>query len=173
MGIRLNRRAPDISFKKKKTGGVGFNSVVPLTKVDEKMCLRVLAVSRFRIRAASPACLTVSGLAACDLMSAPLGRWWSCSHARSHCELQSNLLIHGYHHGIAPRAEGLGTQQGGCEQPPTADCSLQEYKIHNADVLFREDATIDDFIDVIEGNRRYTRCLYVYNKVRRLHAPAA
>lgn len=29
---------------------------------------------------------------------------------------------------------------------------LQEYKIHNADVLFREDATVDDFIDVIEVN---------------------
>ena len=69
MGIRLNRRAPDISFKKKKTGGVGFNSVVPLTKVDEKMCLRVLAVSRYQMLAASSACLTVSGLAAPDLMS--------------------------------------------------------------------------------------------------------
>lgn len=59
----------------------------------------------------------------------------------------------------------------------TADMSrlAQEYKIHNAEVLFREDATIDDFIDVIEGNRKYTRCLYVYNKVRvcQLHtAPA-
>ena len=27
---------------------------------------------------------------------------------------------------------------------------LQEYKIHNADVLFREDVTVDDLIDVIE-----------------------
>lgn len=42
---------------------------------------------------------------------------------------------------------------------------LQEYKIHNADILFREDATVDDFIDVMEGNRRYIKCLYVYNKV--------
>lgn len=41
----------------------------------------------------------------------------------------------------------------------------QEYKIHNAEVLFREDASVDDLIDVIEGNRKYTRCLYVYNKV--------
>ena len=43
---------------------------------------------------------------------------------------------------------------------------VQEYKIHNAEVLFREDASVDDLIDVIEGNRKYTRCLYVYNKVR-------
>jgi uncharacterized protein len=42
---------------------------------------------------------------------------------------------------------------------------LQEYKIHNADILFKEDVTMDDLIDVIEGNRRYVKCLYVYNKV--------
>ncbi|MCL4419490.1 TGS domain-containing protein, partial [Patescibacteria group bacterium] len=33
------------------------------------------------------------------------------------------------------------------------------------EVLFREDASIDDFIDIIEGNRKYVRCLYVYNKI--------
>ena len=32
-------------------------------------------------------------------------------------------------------------------------------------ILFREDATVDDFIDVIEGNRKYMKCLYVYNKI--------
>ena len=32
-------------------------------------------------------------------------------------------------------------------------------------VLFREDYTVDDLIDVIEGNRKYVRCLYVYNKI--------
>ncbi len=37
--------------------------------------------------------------------------------------------------------------------------------MHNADVLFREDATVDEFIDVIEGNRKYCQCLYVYNKI--------
>lgn len=42
---------------------------------------------------------------------------------------------------------------------------LQEYKIHNCEVLIKEDITVDDFIDVIEGNRRYIKCLYVYNKL--------
>ncbi|KAG5390800.1 hypothetical protein IGI04_032341 [Brassica rapa subsp. trilocularis] len=32
-------------------------------------------------------------------------------------------------------------------------------------VLFRENATVDDFIDVIEGNRKYIKCVYVYNKI--------
>mmetsp|Transcript_2093 Transcript_2093/g.3705 ORF Transcript_2093/g.3705 Transcript_2093/m.3705 type:complete len:408 (+) Transcript_2093:76-1299(+) len=42
---------------------------------------------------------------------------------------------------------------------------LGSYRIHNAEVLFREDCTVDDLIDVIEGNRKYVRCLYVYNKI--------
>ena len=42
---------------------------------------------------------------------------------------------------------------------------MHEYKMHNAEVLFREDITLDQFIDVIEGNRRYVKCMYLYNKV--------
>tara|TARA_B110001452_G_scaffold266733_1_gene274409 strand:- start:790 stop:2001 length:1212 start_codon:yes stop_codon:yes gene_type:complete len=42
---------------------------------------------------------------------------------------------------------------------------LHEYKIHSAEVLFREDCTIDQFLDLIEGNRKYVKCLYVYNKI--------
>ena len=41
---------------------------------------------------------------------------------------------------------------------------LAEYKIHNCDLLFREDISPDDLIDVLEGNRKYIRCLYCYNK---------
>lgn len=40
-----------------------------------------------------------------------------------------------------------------------------EYKMHNAEVLIREDISVDQLIDVIEGNRRYVTCFYVYNKV--------
>ena len=31
---------------------------------------------------------------------------------------------------------------------------LHEYRINSAEVLFREDCTIDQFIDIIEGNRK-------------------
>ncbi|KAL8275816.1 hypothetical protein Esti_000379 [Eimeria stiedai] len=41
---------------------------------------------------------------------------------------------------------------------------LHEYRIFNADVVVRGDCPTDDFIDVVEGNRKYLRCLYVYNK---------
>ena len=46
----------------------------------------------------------------------------------------------------------LGAETGNC-------MCMQEYKIHNAEVLFREDSDMDDLIDVIEGNRRYIKCL--------------
>ncbi|KAJ3079385.1 Developmentally-regulated GTP-binding protein 2 [Rhizoclosmatium sp. JEL0117] len=42
---------------------------------------------------------------------------------------------------------------------------LQSYKIHNAEVLIRDDHTVDDFIDVVLGNRKYIRCVYCYNKI--------
>ncbi|CAG8591222.1 6412_t:CDS:2, partial [Dentiscutata heterogama] len=41
---------------------------------------------------------------------------------------------------------------------------LSEYKIHNADVNFKCDATVDDLIDVIEG-RIYIPAIYVLNKI--------
>ncbi|CAH7676609.1 P-loop containing nucleoside triphosphate hydrolase protein [Phakopsora pachyrhizi] len=42
---------------------------------------------------------------------------------------------------------------------------LAEYRMSNADVGFRCDATLDELIDVIEGNRVYMPCLYVLNKI--------
>ncbi|GMR56513.1 hypothetical protein PMAYCL1PPCAC_26708, partial [Pristionchus mayeri] len=42
---------------------------------------------------------------------------------------------------------------------------LAEYKIHNAGITLRYDATAEDLIDVIEGNRMYIPCIYVLNKV--------
>jgi len=43
---------------------------------------------------------------------------------------------------------------------------LSEYKISNADVAIREpNATADDLVDVVEGNRVYIPALYVLNKI--------
>lgn len=86
MGIRLNRKPPDIYFRKKAVGGVKFNSTCPLTN--------------------------------------------------------------------------MGDDPG-----ETATRILSSYRIHNAEVLFRENASVDDLIDTIEGNRKYVRCLYIYNKI--------
>mmetsp|Transcript_21959 Transcript_21959/g.30162 ORF Transcript_21959/g.30162 Transcript_21959/m.30162 type:complete len:413 (+) Transcript_21959:20-1258(+) len=86
MGIRLNKRKPDIYYKRKATGGIKFNATCSLTNLGDNP---VDTVTRI----------------------------------------------------------------------------LGGYRIHNAEVLFREDYTVDDLIDVIEGNRKYVRCLYVYNKI--------
>ena len=42
---------------------------------------------------------------------------------------------------------------------------LAEYKMHNAHVTLRGDYNVDQLIDAIEGNRKYIKCLYVYNKI--------
>lgn len=83
VGIRLNKRKPNIYFKQKKGGGISFNSTLPLTKCNEKMV---------------------------------------------------QMILH-------------------------------EWKIFNAEVLFREDCTSDEFVDVILGSRVYLECIYVYNKI--------
>jgi ribosome-interacting GTPase 1 len=88
VGIRVNKRPPNVTFVRKTAGGIGFNSMVPLTKdLDEKLARRL-------------------------------------------CQL---------------------------------------YKVRNAQILIKEDITSDDFIDVLEGNRVYIRCLYCCNKVDNLY----
>lgn len=47
----------------------------------------------------------------------------------------------------------------------TVKSILSEYRIHNADITLRYDATSDDLIDVIEGNRIYVPCIYLLNKI--------
>lgn len=42
---------------------------------------------------------------------------------------------------------------------------LKEYRVTSADVTARCDATVDELIDVIEGNRVYIPCIYVLNKI--------
>lgn len=42
---------------------------------------------------------------------------------------------------------------------------MQEYKIHNCHVKFNGDYDVGDLIDSIEGNRKYVKCIYVYNKI--------
>jgi small GTP-binding protein len=86
VGIRLNQRPPDVTFKKKKTGGVRFASTVPLTK-------------------------------------------------------------------LGPEPDVLAAQ------------ILRQYKITSADILAREDISVDQLVDVIQGNRQYKPCVYMYNKI--------
>ncbi|KAL9182626.1 hypothetical protein ACHAXT_013278 [Thalassiosira profunda] len=42
---------------------------------------------------------------------------------------------------------------------------LKEFRISCATIILREDITVDQFIDVIEGNRAYIPVLYVFNKI--------
>jgi len=86
VGIRLNKKPPDVVYRKKTTGGVRFSSTVKLTK-------------------------------------------------------------------LGPDPEKLVTQ------------ILREYRVVNAEVLAREDISVDELVDVVVGNRAYKPCLYLYNKI--------
>ncbi len=47
----------------------------------------------------------------------------------------------------------------------TIEAILNEYRIHNADVVIREDISVEQFIDVVAGNRVYIPSLVVVNKI--------
>ena len=48
----------------------------------------------------------------------------------------------------------------------TVRAICNEYRLHNADITIRQpNCTVDEFIDVIEGNRIYVPALYVLNKI--------
>ncbi|MGE0793103.1 MAG: OBG GTPase family GTP-binding protein [Candidatus Woesearchaeota archaeon] len=42
---------------------------------------------------------------------------------------------------------------------------LKEFRINNAEVVFREDITVEQFIDCIEGNKKYMPAITVINKM--------
>lgn len=42
---------------------------------------------------------------------------------------------------------------------------MREYRVTSADLLAREDISIDQLVDVIIGNRVYKPCCYFYNKI--------
>ena len=47
----------------------------------------------------------------------------------------------------------------------TVKAILGEYRISNADVTLKHDATAEELIDIVEGNRIYIPCIYVLNKI--------
>lgn len=96
-GIRLNKKPPEIVFRKKEKGGLNLNALVNF---------RILSIIQFSTQVP-----------------------------------QSELDVE------------------------TVKTILAEYKVMNADVTLKYDATTEDLIDVIEGNRVYIPCIYVLNKV--------
>jgi hypothetical protein len=42
VGIRVNKKPADVVIRMKKTGGVGYNSTVDLTELDEQCVRRIM-----------------------------------------------------------------------------------------------------------------------------------
>jgi ribosome-interacting GTPase 1 len=70
---------------------------------------------------------------------------------------------------VKKESGGIGyqetTKQTRGMNPDVARLVCKEYKISCAEIILREDITVDQFIDVLEGNRAYVPVLYVFNKI--------
>lgn len=75
---------------------------------------------------------------------------------------------------VRPDVQIKRTARGGVKVARTCPISLdeqtivdilREFKINNADVLIREDITVDQLIDCIEDNKKYMPAVVVFNKM--------
>lgn len=46
-GIRINKEPPNITFRKKDSGGINITSTVPLTHIDNEVCCSVMCVQSY------------------------------------------------------------------------------------------------------------------------------
>jgi len=58
---------------------------------------------------------------------------------------------------MVPQTKGMN--------PDVCRVVCKEFKVSCAQIILREDVTVDQFIDVIEGDRSYIPVLYVFNKI--------
>lgn len=61
---------------------------------------------------------------------------------------------------MVPQTKGMNAE--------VARLVCKEYKVNSAEIILREDITVDQLIDVLEGNRAYIPVLYVFNKIDQL-----
>jgi small GTP-binding protein len=70
---------------------------------------------------------------------------------------------------VKKESGGIGYQEATVQtkgmNAEVARLVCKEYKISCAELILREDITVDQFIDVLEGNRAYIPVLYVFNKI--------
>ncbi|KAH9412317.1 putative GTP-binding protein [Ordospora pajunii] len=66
---------------------------------------------------------------------------------------------------VTKREKGGVTLIGDSLDLSTVKAVLAEFRISNAEVFTNGPCTIDDMIDVIEGNRKYVPCIFVLNKI--------
>lgn len=66
---------------------------------------------------------------------------------------------------ITKKDKGGVTLLGDSLDLATVKAVLGEFRISNAEVMTSGPCTIDDLIDVIEGNRKYVPCIYALNKI--------
>ena len=143
VGIRLNKKPPNILVKKKEKGGINFStSVTPRPPRPAAYCLPPTA--HRPLPAAH--CLLPT---ACRPRSLPLPLPAPLPPPRR----------------LSPAAAGRPQVKLTYMDEDAVKAILSEYRINSADVRINCDATPDELIDVIEGNRVYMPCVYALNKI--------
>lgn len=66
---------------------------------------------------------------------------------------------------ITKKEKGGISVMGGDIDHDTIKAILHEFRINNADITIQGNPTVDDFIDAVEGNRKYVPAIYVLNKI--------
>jgi len=66
---------------------------------------------------------------------------------------------------IAKKERGGLSVTGGSINLETIKNIMHEFRISNADITIQGNPTIDEFIDAVEGNRKYLPAIYVLNKI--------
>ncbi|CAI5459536.1 unnamed protein product [Closterium sp. Yama58-4] len=150
-GIRLNKEPPNLTFRRKDKGGISITAACTVTNLDLDTVKAVC--SEYRIHNADVHLrydATVD-----DLIDVIEGSrvYIPCVYAVNKVDqitLEELEVLDKLPH-YCPVSKQVGV--------------FSEYRIHNADVHLRYDATVDDLIDVIEGSRVYIPCVYAVNKV--------
>ena len=66
---------------------------------------------------------------------------------------------------VTKRESGGISISGGTIDPDLVKSILHEFRISNAEVIIQGNPTVDEFIDAVEGNRKYLPAIYVLNKI--------
>ena len=158
VGLRLNQVPPNIYFRPKKTGGVKFSTTVTLTKLGDDPETAVLAILQeyrifncdvlFREDARCVCCACVCACGSCCQFSLPDAT--ACAFP---CAYQSRLLLL-----LLLSVSSLFFAAAASFLPSSLTLSRSSFSLSTLD-------SGDQLIDVIEGNRKYIKCLYVYNKI--------
>ncbi len=135
-GIRLNKEPPNIHFKKKDKGGINMQAMVLIHLFANLIC-NCLQTFLFEQKQQQQTKKVPQTQLDLETVRSVLGKFCRRFFVQPKHQVNGKYFV----------------------------IQIGEYKIHNADLILRCDASVDDLIDIVEGNRIYIPCIYCLNKI--------